>query len=30
MNKQEFEENMLLLRRQVELLTFDLGMRVNR
>jgi hypothetical protein len=29
MNKQEFKENMILLRRQVELLTFDLGMRVD-
>jgi hypothetical protein len=29
MNKQEFEENMLLLRRQVELLTHDLGIRVE-
>ena len=27
MNKQEFKENMLLLRKQVEMLTHDLGMR---
>jgi hypothetical protein len=29
MNKQEFEENMLLLRRQVELLTYNLGIRAE-
>jgi hypothetical protein len=29
MNKQEFKENMLLLRKQVEMLTHDLGMRVE-
>tara|TARA_R110000744_G_scaffold334901_1_gene440255 strand:- start:179 stop:472 length:294 start_codon:yes stop_codon:yes gene_type:complete len=29
MNKQEFGENMLLLRRQVELLTYNLGIRAE-
>tara|TARA_R110000764_G_scaffold83563_1_gene164200 strand:+ start:946 stop:1239 length:294 start_codon:yes stop_codon:yes gene_type:complete len=29
MNKQEFKENMLLLRKQVEMLTQDLGMRAE-
>jgi hypothetical protein len=29
MNKQEFEENMILLRRQVELLTYNLGIRAE-
>ena len=29
MNKQEFGENMLLLRKQVEMLTYDLGIRAE-
>jgi hypothetical protein len=29
MNKQEFKENMLLLRKQVELLTYNLGIQAE-